>query len=471
MGPFVVTLVISMFILILQFFWVYIDDLMGKGLSVWVILELLFYVSASLVPLALPLAILLSSLMTFGNLAEHNELTALKSSGLSLYRIMRPLTVVVVLIAISTFFFANYVIPVANLKWHTLIYDIQNTKISTVLTPGVYTKDFDGYAIKVKYEKDSVYHDITIHDRSIPGQVRTVKAKEARVFKSAKGNYLFFNLKKGQVYEEMQAQVPYYSPEGILQNPLATAYPQRVSTFENGLYKLDLSGFTFNRTKEDVFTDKYEMMNVFQIKSAMDSLELKRLESVNIHLSQLKNDRSLFSKEPKQAIPQTDGIKQQEIPIQTFEKLSDEDKRMVRNQLVSQLRRINQYLENQRLIQETFTNESSLFWIEFHRKFALTFSIVVLFFVGAPLGALIRKGGFGAPVVIAALVFMIYFIITSIGDNLATTFVVSPFWGMWMAAFFFTPISILITVAAANDRTIVTTGIFDNLYKFFKRKK
>ena len=132
--------------LILQFFWVYIDDLMGKGLSVWVILELLVYVSAGIIPMALPLAILLSSLMTFGNLAEHNELTALKASGFSLLRIMRPLITIVLLISIATFFFANYVIPAANLKWHTLIYDIQNKKIETMLTPGVYSKHFEGYA-------------------------------------------------------------------------------------------------------------------------------------------------------------------------------------------------------------------------------------------------------------------------------------------------------------------------------------
>jgi len=135
----VVTFAISMFILVMQFFWKYIDDLMGKGLSISVIIELLFYVSASLIPLALPLAILLSSIMTFGNLSENNELTALKSSGLSLYRIFRPLMVVVFAIALFTFYFSNYVIPVANLKWHSLIFDIQNTKISTIITPGVYS--------------------------------------------------------------------------------------------------------------------------------------------------------------------------------------------------------------------------------------------------------------------------------------------------------------------------------------------
>ena len=152
-----VTFAISMFILVMQFFWKYIDDLMGKGLSISVIIELLFYVSASLIPLALPLAILLSSIMTFGNLSENNELTALKSSGLSLHRIFRPLMVVVFAIALFTFYFSNYVIPVANLKWHSLIFDIQNTKISTRITPGVYSKELDGYVIKVEKGNESEF--------------------------------------------------------------------------------------------------------------------------------------------------------------------------------------------------------------------------------------------------------------------------------------------------------------------------
>jgi lipopolysaccharide export system permease protein len=155
-----------MFILIMQFLWKYIDDLMGKGLSISVIVELLFYVSASLIPLALPLAILLSSIMTLGNLAENNELTALKSSGLSLYRILRPLTGIVIVIAMSTFYFANYVIPVANLKWHGLIFDIQQTKISSILTPGTYSHELDGYAIKIDEGTDDTFKGILIHDHT-----------------------------------------------------------------------------------------------------------------------------------------------------------------------------------------------------------------------------------------------------------------------------------------------------------------
>ena len=173
MGPFIITLVIAMFILIMQFFWVYIDDLMRKGLGVFTILELLFYVSASLIPLALPLSILLSSLMTFGNFAEHNELTALKSNGFSLMRIMRPLTIIVCIIALFTFYFSSYIIPVANLKWHSLIYEIQNTKLSKLIQPGVYTNEIDGYTIKVHSNKGGIYDKVIIHDHTEPKSVKT----------------------------------------------------------------------------------------------------------------------------------------------------------------------------------------------------------------------------------------------------------------------------------------------------------
>lgn len=219
-GPFIVTLCISMFILILQFLWKYIDDLMGKGISIGVILELLFFVSASLIPLALPLAILLSSIMTFGNLSENNELTALKSSGLSLYRIMRPLTGVVLIISVCTFYFANYVIPVANLKWHSLIFDIQNTKISSIITPGVYSKELDGYAIKVKKEKNNYFEDIIIFDHTDPNKIKSIRAKSGRIYKSKYGKYLFFELNKGNQSEELNTQAPVFLPNGeIHDNP------------------------------------------------------------------------------------------------------------------------------------------------------------------------------------------------------------------------------------------------------------
>ncbi len=443
-----------MFMLILQFFWVYIDDLMGKGLSVWVILELLFYVSASLIPLALPLAILLSSLMTFGNLAEHNELTALKSSGFSLLRIMRPLITIVGIIAVSTFLFANFVIPAANLKWHTLIYDIQNKKISTLLTPGVYSKHFEGFAIKIDSLKGNRCQGVTIHDYTQPSQLRTVRAQEATVYKSVNGRYLFLDLKNGSILEELEIQTPMYLQSGILTNP--SDRPSRISTFDQGVYKLDIEGLDLNRSKEDLFTDKYEMLNVFQINAALDSVDKKRiqfqqlfgLQTTRAYLS--LNSQILPSKihDPSlQTLPK--------VPVKSYTELDASSLRMARTLALSKIRRNQQQLQMQQQNTEALDRETTLYWIEFHRKFALTYSIIVLFFVGAPLGALIKKGGFGAPVVIAALIFMLYFILISIGDNLADTGSISPMLGMWLAAFVFTPVAFLFTRAAILDKKII----------------
>ena len=443
-----------MFMLILQFFWVYIDDLMGKGLSVWVILELLFYVSASLIPLALPLAILLSSLMTFGNLAEHNELTALKSSGFSLLRIMRPLITIVGIIAVSTFLISNFVIPAANLKWHTLIYDIQNKKISTLLTPGVYSKHFEGFAIKIDSLKGNRCQGVTIHDYTQPSQLRTVRAQEATVYKSVNGRYLFLDLKNGSILEELEIQTPMYLQSGVLTNP--SDRPSRISTFDQGVYKLDIEGLDLNRSKEDLFTDKYEMLNVFQINAALDSVDKKRiqfqqlfgLQTTRAYLS--LNSQILPSKihDPSlQTLPK--------VPVKSYTELDASSLRIARTLALSKIRRNQQQLQMQQQNTEALDRETTLYWIEFHRKFALTYSIIVLFFVGAPLGALIKKGGFGAPVVIAALIFMLYFILISIGDNLADTGSISPMLGMWLAAFVFTPVAFLFTRAAILDKKII----------------
>jgi lipopolysaccharide export system permease protein len=440
-----------MFMLILQFFWVYIDDLMGKGLSVWVILELLMYVSAGIIPMALPLAILLSSLMTFGNLAEHNELTALKASGFSLLRIMRPLIIIVLLIAAATFFFANYVIPAANLKWHTLIYDIQNKKIATILTPGVYSKHFEGYAIKIDSLNGNQCLGVTIHDYTRPTQLRTVRAKEANVYKSVNGRFVFLNLKNGHILEELDLQNPMYLTNNSISNP--SDRPSRVSTFDQGVYKLDLEGLDLNRSKEDLFTDKYEMLNVFQIDAAIDSIEAKKtrlLDNFIKHsalgfLSLNQNIEKTNNNDPRIA----SGPKEKIEPI-AVEQLSANDKQLAYNLALSKIRRNQQQLDNQQQFLTTLDRETDLYWIEFHRKFALTYAIIVLFFVGAPLGALIKKGGFGAPVVIAALIFMLYFILSSVGDNLADTGTVTPFIGMWMAAVIFTPLAYFFTKKALS---------------------
>lgn len=445
---------------------------MGKGLSTSVILELLFYISASLIPLALPLAILLSSIMTFGNLAENNELTALKSSGLSLYRIMKPFMVVVLFIAFGTFYFANYVIPVSNLKWHSLIYDIQNTKISSIITPGVYSNELDGYAIKVDEGTESSFNGILIHDHTSPDEIKTIRADEGKIYKSENGKYLYFELKKGYIAEELEPQSPNFLPNGEIHPSKYNNRPSRRSSFSQATYKIDLSGFTLSRSQEDLFNDKHEMLNVFQISEEIDSVKRNASNIQMNFLVAMKADHPYFESLNYNDVEGTvneNSTPKNETAIY-FDSLNDQDKLLAIQNAQSWIRRKNQNIKGQEDYLEGINNDLDGYWIEFHRKFALTFAIIVLFFIGAPLGAIIRKGGFGTPVVIAALLFMIYFVLISVGDSLANSGVVSPFLGMWFASFILTPIAIILMRAAANDSPVFNKETWTKFFRFkFKR--
>lgn len=453
-GPFVVTFCISMFMLIMQFLWKYIDDLMGKGIDFLIILELFIYVSASLIPLALPLAMLLSSIMTMGNLAENNELTALKSAGMSLFQILRPLTSVVLVISVCTFLFSNFVIPVANLKWHALIYDIQQTKIATVLTPGTYSTVLDGYAIKIREGNDQSFKGITIHDHTDPGIVKTVRAESGEVFKAKNGAYLFFKLKNGRVIEELSA-----SPGRFL---------ARRSSFEEATYKIDLSGFKIDRTDEKLFKNEYEMWNVFQIDQALDSIQGSAMRIRRNFLKNVKTDYLYFqAKNLKEQIKLPDSA----IPDKVLEvtDMNKEQSRTAYQNVASKIRRINQNLDSQLEFMKAFQVSLRQFEIEYHKKFALTFAIIVLFFVGAPLGAIVKKGGFGAPVVIAALLFMVYYVLTEIGLGLADSGVLSPALGIWLATLVLGPVAFVLMRSAAMDSRIFDKQTWKKLFNFSYR--
>lgn len=437
---------------------------MGKGIDVLIILELLFYVSASLIPLALPLSILISSLITFGNFSENNELTALKSSGLSLSKIMRPLMVFVIGISIFAFYFSNYVIPVANLKWHSLIFDIQNTKISNLIKPGVYTTEIDGYAIKVGSGKNGEYNDVIIHDHTTPTEFKTIKAEKIKIYKSTNSMFLFFELIKGNIYEELDIQNPIFLPNGQVQNKIHNNRPSRFSRFDKATYKINVSGFTLNRSDNDIFKDKFEMLNVFQIRKAMDSLQIKRTKMNNAYLRANKRDQLIFDLNDIEVINDTSNSENTLSIVRTSD-LTKDQKNQIYPRLISKLRSKNRNLENQLNYLGTIDKEETNYWIEFHRKFALSVTLFILFLMGASLGSIIKKGGFGAPVVIAAVIFIIYFSILTTGENLAESKVVSPFVGMWMACILFTPVALLLMRAAGRDSAVFSKESWAKLFK------
>lgn len=456
-----------MFMLIMQFLWKYIDDLMGKGIELSVIIELFFYVSATLIPLALPLAMLLSSIMTLGNLAENNELTALKSAGLSLFKILRPLTFIVLFLSLCTFLFSNFVIPAANLKWRTLIYDIQQTKIATILKPGTYTSVLDGYSIKIKEGNDQSFKGIIIHDHTDPATIKTVRAESGEVFKSKNSNYLFFKLNKGEMLEELQVN----SLPQLQGN--SNVYPTRRSSFEHATYKIDLTGFKMGKTDEKMFENQYEMWNIFQINEALDSIQLSAQNIRKNFVTAIKNEHIYM----RSYIPvKTDATSPQALkplPDSLMPKgalyisnMSENEKRIAYQNVISRIRRINQNLQAQGEFMNSFQMSLTKFEIEFHRKFALSIAVFVLFFIGAPLGAIVKKGGFGAPVVIALLLFMIYYVLTEIGENLADSGVASPFFGIWLATLVLLPVAFILMRSAAMDSKVFDKETWKKLFKF-----
>ena len=442
---------------------------MGKGLSIAVIAELLLYISASLIPLALPLAILLSSIMTLGNLSENNELTALKSSGLSLYRILRPLTGVILMIALATFSFSNYVIPASTLKWHSLIHDIQNTKISSIIKPGSYSTELDGFAIKVDEGNENSFKGVLIHDHTKPNEIKSIRAKEGRIYRSENGKFLFFELKEGTVMEELAPQTPSFAADGTPHSPNKN-HPSRRSTFKKATYKIDLQGFNLSRSDEDLFNDKHEMLNVFQIQYTIDSIQKRGIDIIDNFLMGIKNDHpylNSYSFLKNNKLTKDDQIKKMLSPDTTifYKNLSVKEKISTIHVAQTKLRNKIKNLDSQKNFLSAMDKDIDQYFIEFHRKFALTFAIIILFFVGAPLGAIVRKGGFGAPVVIAALLFMVYFILITTGDNMAKANSVSPFIGMWFASLILLPIAFWLMRAAANDAPIFSLPAFINPFK------
>ncbi len=457
----------------MQFLWKYIDDLMGKGLELTVILELLFYVSASLLPLALPLAILLSSLIVMGNLGENNELTALKASGLSIYRILRPLSVVIVFIAVGTFYFSNYIIPIANFKWHSIIWDIQETKLTSFLRPGSYTQDIDGFSIKISDGKDNEFQRIVIHDRRDPSVLKTITAQSGEFYRSETGDFLFFKLNDGEVIEELSKPASFGKQKE--KKSSGNTFPGRKSKFKTATYKMLLTGFELNRSQDELFKNDFEMLNVFQIEKTVDSLRQNFNELSESFSHNTVSKHEYFQSITYVPVERIDGKKklnlinpQDTLPLFTLDEIRSDHLANLIKPMEIQLRTNINALESQLNIEKNKKINLRKFEIEFHRKFSLSFSIIILFFIGAPLGAIVKKGGFGAPVVIAALLFMIYFVLITIGDNMAKENVISAFLGMWGPNFILLPFAVVLMVSAGNDRSVVE---FSSVKNWFKKKK
>jgi len=462
LGPFVLTFFITLFILVMQFLWKYIDEMVGKGLESFIIAELLFYASANLVPLALPLAILISSIMTFGNLGEHYELVSLKSAGMSLQKIMYPLIVVTILTSASAFYFSNNIWPIANLKFATLLYDIRQTKPAFDIKENVFYKGIDGYVIRVgdKDKDNQTIYDILIYYHpKHEGNNKVITAEKGIMQMSEDERYLVLTLYNGNSYEEVLAE------KGKSNN-----YPLFRSEFDEEIIRFNLSGFQIERTNDDLFKDNYQMLNMFQLQAAIDTLQLEFIERKNSFITQL--DQRLLINRDSTKIPST--IPDSLIGIPLLDWINPADKAELIDNAVSITRTSKTYVSA--LKNQIESNERSV-WshlIEWHRKLTLSFACIVLFFIGAPLGAIIRKGGLGMPVVVSVIFFLIFHVLSITGEKLVKQGELLPWQGMWMATAFLFPIGVFLFYKATTDSMILDIDTYKKPFLFidnmFRRK-
>lgn len=449
-----------MFILLMLFLFKYVDDLIGKGFEWYVILELMYYASAANVSMALPLSILLSSIMTFGTLGENYELVAIKSAGGSLQKAMMPLLVLIIFLAISSFLFSEYMLPKANLKFGSLLWDIRNKKLSFLIKEGVFNNSIPGYSIRVdKKGSDGIsLHNVMIYDHtSNNGIAKIIIAKSGKMSKN--DDYLLLTLHDGVRYEESNGKSSSYNPRQELTR----------MRFKETDQKFDISSFKMNRTDEEGFRGNTQMLNLKGLTKKKDSLT-RELDSVNkfaaLNLSSYYKQNNYTKGYTKVK------IKAKKIEGTVLNTIPKAQRLTVLQNALDQANSILQTTSGRLQDHADRVRNIIKVEIEFQKKFTLAASCLLLFFIGAPLGAIIRKGGLGLPVVMAIVFFLFYHIIATVSEKSATQGSLTPFFGMWLAFIILSPLGAFLTYKATVDSALFDVNYFKQLIiNFFKKNK
>ncbi len=488
----------------MQTVWKYLEDLVGKGLELSVIAEFLFYFAIHLIPMALPLAILLSSIMVFGNLAERYELVAIKSAGVSLLKAMRPMFVISIILAVSAFYSANSLIPKANLSWGALLYDVTQKKPAMNIVDNVFFRDIEGYAIRVgkKHEDNQTIEDIVIYvdDTRKPGNNNILIAKKGKMIISEDKQFMTLNLEDGRRYQEL-VNDPNYKK----------SMPHNTMAFKTYNLNIDLTELAFSRTEKDRFSEDHRMMDVENLSIRIDSLTryIKKKENslykyltpyfhkpkdtiqttdtgIQARLNYLLNKGTVKLASPKDSIVQDTNSSKLMAAVSNpaIKPVLKEDKKKKSINSKSEVERREQMLEkalqSSNNVKRISTNSiddaksqkelRAKYQVEWHRKFTLAVSCIILFFIGAPLGAIIKKGGFGLPLVVSLLLFIMYYVIGIFGEKLVKQGALDPTLGMWLSTIILFPLAIFLTYKASTDSQLFNPDAYKKLIpKRFKK--
>ncbi len=474
------TFFIALFILVMQFLWNYVDDLVGKGLEVSVLLELLFYITLQVIPMALPLAILLASLMAFGNLGENYELTAIKSAGISLPRIMNPLIILTVIISMSAFMFSNNVLPVANLKLFSLLWSIRQATPEFDIKEKVFYNGLEGFSIKIEEKSkkgDNMLYDIMIYDQTdkLAKNTNVTIADSGKLQISKDKNFLKLTLYSGITYDEK------LDPDQKGTIPKNKKQQFRVNKFSKQVAMIPLQGMAFNRYDEGLFKGNYKMKNLSQLIHDKDSLKESKKDYIKLLEPRVKNN--YFSKNRMQnrvfnnKLDSLENKKAKFIfikdykPInveEKFDNLKLNDKIMVLGSALRKAKDNKHRIDDRAQSLNYIDNEIIKHNVAWHIKFTLSFACLIFFFIGAPLGAIIRKGGIGLPIVISVLFFVIYYIIDSIGVKMSKEGLWRPFSGVWLSSMILFPIGVFLTYKATTDSPLLNADAYSVFFKKIK---
>ena len=466
LGPFFMTFFIVVFILLLQFLWKYVDDLVGKGLEIKVLGEMLFYASFGLLPFAFPLAMLLASIMTFGSLGENYELVAMKSSGISLFRIMKPLIVIAIFVTFIAFYFSNNILPYTNLKFTTLMYSVKKQRPELILQQGIFTNEMDGYNIKVgrKSNKSNMLYDLLIYDHTRNRANESVTVADSGYLRITDDKrYMVLNLYSGVNYSEEKSK----------NRKDRDKHPFRRDKFDEQTIRVRVKDFEFDRRDEDIFKNSYRMLNISQLVIMKDSLDIEYYKKLRNYILQININSSLSRKVFKlTALNDTLKHKNELEADSTFnfdEYFGGIDKWVKAEITESALKKARDNTQNlilyQRQLYERKKNINK-HDMEKHRKFTLSIAVLIFFFIGAPLGAIIRKGGLGMPVVVSIMLFIAYYILSMTGEKSAREEVWQMVSGMWFSSFIFFPIGVWLSYKAGTDSAIMTAETYT---KFFNK--
>lgn len=477
------TFFICLFIVLMQFLWRYVNDMVGKGLSFDVLAELFFYAALTMTPMALPLAILLASLMTFGNLGENFELTAMKASGVSLINIMKPLIVVITFISIGAFFFQNDVLPVAQTKMWTLLYSMRQKSPELEIPEGVFYDQIPGFNLYVdhKNRETGTLYDVIIYDMSSGfDNARVILADSGKLVSAADRVHLYLTLWQGEQFENL-------SDRQAATSAGSTPYRRESFDFKEILLTFDAS---FNRMDEDGIRNQYVGKNMAELLHTIDSVD-HRIDSVGvINSSELRAatfvgvsnvvletenhpDDGSSANAPSQVVPRAGDhpeLRQvamdQPLNIDSIFHASTSGRALAYlNQAINRARRSQSEYQFKALPIDDNRRIIRLHAMELHKKFTLSFACLIFFFIGAPLGAIIRKGGLGMPLVISVLLFIFYYIINNTGLKMARDGKLDVWEGVWLSSAVLLPMGIFLTYKAMHDSAVFNKDAYLSFFR------